>query len=206
MRLARLRCGLGVVVLLEQVLGHGGHERSGEEIAGEHGEDHGLGHGHEEVSRHAAQEEHGDEDDADGEGGDEGGDGDLRGAVEDGLLEFLAGLEIAVDVFNCHGGVVDEDADGERHAAEGHDVDGFVEHVEHDERAEDGERNGDGDDDGGAPTAEEDEDHDGGEAGGDDGFADDAVDGAADEDGLVGERIDLQLGRNCPLMYWHSWL
>jgi len=31
---------------LEQVLGHGGNQGSREQIAGQHGEDHGLGHGH----------------------------------------------------------------------------------------------------------------------------------------------------------------
>ena len=117
-------------MLLEQVLGHGGHDGAREQVAGEHGEDHGFGEGHEEVARDAAQEEHGHEDDADREGGDEGGGGDLRGAVEDGLLDFLAGFQVAVDVFDFDGGVVDQDADGQREAAEGHDVDGLAERGE----------------------------------------------------------------------------
>jgi hypothetical protein len=119
--------GVFVAVLLEQVLGHGGHDGAGEQVAGQHGEDDGFGERHEEVARDAAQEEHGHEDDADGERGDEGGNGDLGGAVEDGLLDLLAGLEIAVDVFDFDGGVVDQDADGEGQAAEGHDVDGLAE-------------------------------------------------------------------------------
>ena len=118
-----------------------------EQVAGQHGEDHRLGHGHEQVARHAAEEEHGHEDDADGESGDQRGHGDLRGAVEDGLLELLARLEIAVDVFDGDGGVVDQDADGQRQAAQGHDVDGLVQRVEHDERAQNRERNRDRDDD-----------------------------------------------------------
>ena len=182
-----LPCGFRVVVLLEQVLGHGGHQGAREQVAGQHGEDHRLGHGNEEVARHAAQEEHGHEDDADGQGGDQGGHGDLRRAVEDGLLQLLARFQIAVDVLDGHGGVVHQDADGQRHAAQGHDVDGLVQRGEHDQRTENGERNGDRDDDRGAPTAQKDQDHDGGEAGGDDGLADHAIDGAAHEDGLVGE-------------------
>jgi len=109
--------GVFVAVFLEQVLGHGGNDGSGEQVAGEHGEDDGFSEGHEEVARDPAEEEHGHEDDADGEGGNESGDGDLGGAVEDGLLDFLAGFEIAVDVFDFNGGVVDEDADGEGEAA-----------------------------------------------------------------------------------------
>ena len=185
--------GFGVVVLFEQVLGHGGDQGAGEEVAGQHGEDHRLGHGDEEVPGHAAEEEHGHEDDADGQGGDQGRDGDLRGAVEDGLLQLLAGFEVAVDVLDGDGGVVDKNADGQRKAAQSHDVDGLVQHGEHAERTEDGERNGDRDDDGGAPTAQEDQDHDGSEAGGDDGLADHAVDGAADKDRLIGELPDFQL-------------
>ena len=37
--------------------------------------------------------------------------------------ELVAFFEIALDVFDGDGGVVDEDADGEREAAERHDVD-----------------------------------------------------------------------------------
>ncbi len=189
----------GVVMLPEQVLGHGGDQRPREEVAGQHGEDHRLGHGHEEVLGHAAQEEHGHEDDADGEGGDQGRDGDLRRAVEDGLLQFLAAFQIAVDVLDGHGGIIHQDADGQRKAAQGHDVDGLVQHREHAERTENGERNGDRDDDRGAPTTQEDQDHDGGEAGGNDGLAHHAVDGALDEDRLVGEGFDLQLRRQLAL-------
>ncbi len=95
-------------------------------IAGQHGEDHRLGHGHEQVARHAAQKEHGHKDDADGEGGDKGRNGNLRRAVQNGLLQFLARFEIAVDVLDGHRGVVDQDAHGQRQAAQGHDVDGLV--------------------------------------------------------------------------------
>ena len=107
--------------------------------------------------------------------------------------EVVALFEVALDVFDGDGGVVDEDADGEREAAEGHDVDGLADEAEHDDRGENRERNGDGDDDGGAPAAEEEQDHQAGERGGDDGFADDAVDGAADEDRLIADGLDLEL-------------
>jgi hypothetical protein len=114
LRLVLRAFGVFIAVLLEQVLGHGGHNGSREQIAGQHGEDDGFGERHEQVARHAAEEEHGHEDDADGQGGDECRNGDLRGAVENGLLDLLAGLEIAVDVFDLDRRVVDQDADGQR--------------------------------------------------------------------------------------------
>mgnify|MGYP003694074795 CR=1 FL=1 len=56
-------------------------------------------------------------------------------AVEDRRLERLALLEVPVDVLDRDGGVVHEDADGEREAAERHDVDRLAERAEHDDRA-----------------------------------------------------------------------
>ena len=118
--------GLRVVVLPQQVLGHGGHQRAGEQIAGQHGKNHRLRHGYEKVLRHPAEQEHGHKDDADGDGRDKGGNGNLRRAVQDGLLQFPARLQVAVDVLDGHRGIVHQDADGKRHAAQGHDVDGLV--------------------------------------------------------------------------------
>ena len=190
---------LRIVVLVQQVFGHGGHHGAREQIAGEHGEDHGLGEGHEQIARYAAQQEHGHEDDADRERGNHGRRGDLRGAVKNGLLDLLALLEIAIDVFDFDGGVVDQNADGEREAAEGHDVDGLAEREERRDGAEDSERNGDRDDERGAPAAQEDQDHERGEAGGNDGFADNAHDGGAHKDRLVRERIDVQVAAEADL-------
>ena len=79
----------------------------------------GFGHGHKQVARHAAEEEHGHKDDADGEGGDQGRRSDLRRAVKDGLLDLFAGLEIAVDIFDLHGGIVHQNADGQRECRPG---------------------------------------------------------------------------------------
>ena len=44
------------------------------------------------------------------------------GAVHDRGLDLLALLEMPVDVLDRHRGVVDQDADGERQAAQRHDV------------------------------------------------------------------------------------
>ena len=92
-------------------------------------------------------------------GGDEGGNRDLRGAVEDGLLDLLALLEIAVDVLDFDGGVVHQDADRQRQAAQRHDVDGLAQRAQHDQRDENRQRNRDRDDERAAPAAQEDQDH-----------------------------------------------
>ena len=132
---------------------HGRHEGAREEVGGHHGEGDGHGERGEEVLGRAGEQDDRDEDDADGERGDEGGRGDLLGGVEDGADERLLLGHVAVGVFDFDGGVVDEDADGEREAAEGHDVDGLAEGGEDDERGGDGERDGGADDEGGAPAS-----------------------------------------------------
>ena len=191
--IAGQRCS--VLLDAQQIHRHRGHQRARQDIGGQHGEDDRLRQRNEEIAGDPAEKEHGQEDDADAERGDQGGNGNLRGAVEDRVVQRLAFFEIALDVLDVDGGVVDQNADGERQSAEGHDVDGLVQQAEHDHRGEDRQRNGDGDDQGAAPAAEKEQDHQAGERGGEDGFANHSVDRAADKDGLVGERLNLELGR-----------
>ena len=56
-------------------------------------------------------------------------------------LYLLAHLKIAIDVFDFHGGIVDQNADRESEAPESHDVDGFAERAEREKGAEDRQRN-----------------------------------------------------------------
>ena len=98
-----------------------------------------------------------------------------------------------MDVLDLDGRVVDEDADGERHPAERHDVERLAQPGEHDDRDEDGKRNGDEDDDRAAPAPEEDEEHERGQPGGDESFLDDALDGCAHEDRLIEQQRDLEV-------------
>ena len=103
-------------------------------------------------------------------------------------LDFLALFEMPVDVFDRHGRFVDEDADGERKAAQGHDVEGFAKRPERRDRAEHRQRNRGGDDQGRAEAAEEQQDHQAGQRGRDDAFADDAADGGVDENRLIADQ------------------
>ncbi len=185
---------------------HGGHKGAREEVGGHHGEGDGHGERGEEVLGGAGEQHDRDEDDADGEGGDEGGRGDLLSGVEDGADQGLLLGHVAMGVFDFDRRVVDQDADGESEAAEGHDVDGLAESGEDDERGGDRERDGGADDQGGAPGAEEQQDHEAGEDGGDGGFADDLGDGLADEDGLVEERGDREGAGRPALTRGIAWL
>ena len=67
------------------------------------------------------EEEDRDKDDADTQGGDERRHRDLLGPVQDGA-ERAASLisQVPVDVLDLHGGVVHQDAHGERQPPEGH--------------------------------------------------------------------------------------
>lgn len=64
-------------------------------------------------------------------------------------------LDIALDIFHHHDGVIDHDADGKHEAEKAERIDGEAEHIHHRERADDGDGNGDQRDDGGAPCLQE---------------------------------------------------
>src|SRR5580698_1637066 len=180
------------VVLLQQILRHGRHNRTREQVGRQHGEDYRFSQGYKEVFGHAGQEEHRHEDDADGDRGNEGRDRNLRSAVENGLLDGFSHLNIAVDVFDLDRGVIDQNADGERQSAERHDVDGLAQRAQYQQRRQNGERNRDRDNQRAAPASQKDKDHDPGQAGGNDGLTHNAVNRAAHEDRLVGQGSDFQ--------------
>ena len=102
------------------------------------------------------------------------------------MHDFLALIEIAVDVFDFHRGVVHQDAHRQRQPAQSHDVDGLVQETEHDDRRQNRQRDGNGDNHRAPPTAQEQQNHQSRKAGGDHRLANDAVDGSAHEDRLVG--------------------
>ena len=62
------------------------------------------------------------------------GTSDLRGTIENRLFYGLAHLDIAIDVLDFDSGVIYKDADSERQTAEGHDVDGFAQRAQHQQR------------------------------------------------------------------------
>ncbi len=176
----------------EQVAHERRNDRAREQIRRQHRKHDGHGQGREEVPRRAGEEHHRHEDDADRQGRDERGGGDLLGAVEDRLHETLAEAQVAVNVLDLHRGVVDEDADGQCQPAERHHVEGLADRAQDRQRGEDRERDRGDHDQGAAPAPEEEQDHDSGEAGRDRALGQHAGDGGAHEERLVEELLDLE--------------
>ena len=179
-------------VRLQQILGHRRHQRARQQERPGHREHHRFGHRHEQIARDALQEEHRHEHDADAQQRDEGRRHDLVGTVEDRWLDLLALLQMPIDVFDRHRGVVDQDADREREAAERHDVQRLADRRQADDGAEYRKRDRHCDDDRRSPAAQEQQDHHAGQQRRDHAFDGDAGDGAADEHRLVADQRDLQ--------------
>ena len=94
-----------------------------------------------------------------------------RGDRPDQLLDRIADgpglvrvqVEVPDDVLRDHHGVVDHEADGDRHRPEGHEVERLPEPRHHEDRNDERERNGGRADRGDPPVPEEEQEHDDGE-------------------------------------------
>ena len=86
------------------------------------------------------------------------GEADFLGAFERRLVRRHAFLDVAVDVFQHHDGVVHHQADRQHQPQQGQHVDGEAHGIEEDEGADQRHRDGDERDQRGAPVAQEQED------------------------------------------------
>src|SRR6266498_352204 len=68
-------------------------------------------------------------------------------------------MQIALDVFNFHRGIVHQYSHRQCQAAEGHDVESLAQRAQYDHRSENREWNGDGDDQRAAPVPEKKQNH-----------------------------------------------
>ncbi len=184
-----------VLVSAHDVHHESGDERSRKEIRGEHGEDYGFGQRHKQKFRHSRQEKHGHKHNADTNCGNKGRDRDLLGAIQNRLFHLLALRQVALDVFDFHGGIVNENADGEGQTAQGHDVDSLPQRTKHEDRDKDRKRDGDRDDNRGTPVAQEQQDHARGQDGSSQRFQYHPTDGCAHEQRLIEERGDIHFRR-----------
>src|ERR1700722_6010291 len=101
---------------------------------------------------------------------------------------------MALNVFDRDSSVIDENANGEGEASQGHDVDGLVQKTEDYYRRQDSERDRDGDDHCAAPASKKNQDHQTRECRGDDGLTDDPIDRTLNEDRLIRKWLNLKLG------------
>ena len=171
------------------------NERARENVTGQHGEDHRLGQRDKQIAGHSRQEKHRHEDNADAKRRNKGRQRDFLRAVENGLLERFPRRHVPMNVFDRHGGIIDQNTDRQSQAAEGHEIDGFAQRAQNRQRTQDGKRNGKRDDDRAAPGAEKEQNHHGGERGRDNAFLDHVIDRRAHEQRLIGKFLDLQLRR-----------
>ena len=104
-----------------------------------------------------------------------------------------------MDVFDFDRRVINQNTDGEREAAQSHDVHRLPQRGENDDRTQDRQWNRSGDHNCAAPIAEKKQDHQRGQAGGNHPFAQNAVDRCADENRLVKKLRKLEFLRQCRL-------
>src|SRR5271156_2840054 len=99
--------------------------------------------------------------------------------------DFLALVNVAIDVLDLDRRVVHQNSDGESQAAERHDVYRLAYHAQNDDRSEDRKGNRHSDDQRAAPASQENQDHEAGKARGNDGFTNHSLNRRENEHGLV---------------------
>ena len=131
------------------------HERAREQERRDHREADRERQRHEERSRDAGHEERRHEDRDDRQHREQSRHDHFAAGVEHAARDRRAARQVRVDVLDRDRRFVDEDADGQRQAAERHDVDRLAGAPQRDDRGEQRERNRDDDDRGAAPVAQE---------------------------------------------------
>ena len=111
------------------------------------------------------------------------------------MPEWLAQVHVAMVVLDLHGGIVHQDAHGQRHSAQRHHVERLVQDVEHEDGGQDRQRDRRDDDQGAPPGSQEQQDHQPRQAAGDHPFVEDSRDGRPHEDALVKQEVDLEARR-----------
>ena len=130
-----------VMFTLEQQPDDDGRQGPRQRIRRQHGEHHSKPKRREEEFRRPFQEHHRCEHAADRQRRDHGGDRDAGGAVQGCRRKGHPFTAQPVSVLDRHRRIVDENADRERHAAEGHCVERVAEKVQDDDGCQDRQRN-----------------------------------------------------------------
>ena len=102
-------------------------------------------------------------------------------------------LHLVVDVLDLDGGFIDQDADGQRQAAQGHQVDRLPGEPHRHQRAAECEGDVEDDDDDAPPVAEEEQHHQPGQDGAQGALGDQAPNGVGDRGRLVELETDLDV-------------
>src|SRR5712664_240705 len=176
-----------VFISSQQVLGHGGDDRPGKQVRGQHSENHSFGERHKEISGDAGQQEHWSKHDADRQCGHEGGCRYLRRAVEDNFVHVLLGFRLAVAIYvlDLNGRVVHQDADRQSESTERHNIDRFSDRTKHNDGGKDCQGDGGRDYNGASPTAQKGKNHESSQARGNQCFPDNTTDRATNKNRLI---------------------
>ena len=153
--------------------------------------DHGKYNGHRQRNKQEAcnpgQEKHRHKNNADAQGGHKSGRADFRSTHFDGIVEFLAQMQVPLYVFNCDNGLVNQDA-------ERHEIERLTQRKQRQDGGQDRKGNRQRDDDGAAPVAKEQQDHQGRQPGGDQGFSHHAQNSRFHKHRLIKQGCDLDVG------------
>ena len=184
-RRARWRGGVLRVARPEVALAEKRDHRAGESQRHQHGDRERDRQGVEELADHALQQAQRQEHDDGRQGGRRDRPEQLLDRVADGRRPVRVQVEMPDDILRDDDGVVDDETDGDRHGAEGHQVERLSEQPHHEDRDDERERDGRRADRGDPAVAEEEQEHNDGERGADQHGVADRGDGVAHECCLV---------------------
>ena len=119
---AAIKGRVDMSALLQDVTRHHRHQGARQRVGCHHREHYRQRHGRKQIFCGCRQSGYRQEHDADAQHGHERGRDDLSGTVQYGLLQTLAHVEMAVNIFYGHRGVVHQDAHRQRKPAQGHEV------------------------------------------------------------------------------------
>src|SRR3984893_10206148 len=178
------------------------HKGTGEQIRSHHREADSQGQRYEQVVRSAGHEEGRNEHRQNAEHGDEPGQRRLGRGLARGTGKAAAISKTGVDVLDGDCRLVDQDADGQRQPAQGHDIDGLTRYPERRHRRQDRERNVQDHDERTAPIPQKQQHHEACEHRAESTFEEQALDGARHVGGLVELITDLNIVRQYGLEAW----
>ncbi len=169
---------------------------AGNEERGEQGDGDREGQRDEQEPRDTHDEKHGQEDD---DGRDRRGEdrhGHFAGGVDDGIPAVPVDVQMTLNVFQFHDGVVHQPADAQRQPAHREDIQRLVAEIEDDKGHENRQRNGDGDDQRAGQVPQKQQNDRRREQRAMEGLLDEVFDRLPDIDRLIEGDAQLHAGRN----------
>ena len=169
------------------------HERARQQVGGDHREPDRKRQRDEQRLRRPLHEERRQEHREDAKHRQEPRDRRVQVPLTHGRGDRAGPFHLVVDVLDLDGRLVDQDADGQRQAAEGHEVDRLAREPQGHQRPADRERDVEDHDDDAPPVAEEDQHHQSGQDRAEDALGRQAPHGVGDGGGLVELEADLDV-------------